>query len=85
VVAGWVVEAAAATELVVARGLQRWVPEPVLLFLAMSAWWPRWRAWAGDVSMESALAGVAPKEQARMAREERATRLRSFAAIVDRE
>jgi len=66
------------------RGLQR----PVLLrfFLARSWWWPRWRAWLGEKSNERALVGVGPNEHARITREERATRFKSFAAISwDRE
>ena len=81
VLTGLVVEVeTTATELEVGLTLQRPVVER--FFFAMSWWWPKLRAWLGDMSRETALAGAGPNEQTRSARDATAARLRSLAAMA---
>lgn len=75
-----VVEGTATRVLVVGRGLQRRVS--ARFFFARRLWCPRPRAWLGEKSTERALTGAGPNEQARRARDEKAMRLSSLAAIT---
>jgi len=74
-----VVETVVVVEVDAGRGLQRLLS--ARFFLATRLWWPRDRAWTEE-STERALTGVAPNEQARIARDESAMRFRSLEAIV---
>lgn len=73
-------EDAETSELVAGRGLQRRLS--ARFFFTTRLWCPRLRAWLGEKSTERALTGWEPKDVARIAREDRAMRLSSLAAMT---